>query len=117
MGKKGTKKSDPVTANFAFTFLEAKETGVKAGKKVHIQWKRGEKKENHGQTEEFEVGKEGSAKLHKSVTIKATLLPDGDKYEAKYLSIALREVRFSHHTSQSTIPLFHLHLRNAYKTQ
>ena len=96
MGKKGTKKSDPVTANFAFTFLEARETGVKLGKKVHIQWKRGEKKENHGQTEEFDVTKDGAVKFNKSVTIKATLLPDGDKYEAKYLSIALRDVRHLH---------------------
>ena len=94
MGKKGVKKSDPVTANFVFTFLEARDTGVKAGKKVTIQWKRGEKKENHGNTDEVEVGKDGAVKIHKSCTLKTTISPDGDKYEAKYLSIALREVRF-----------------------
>jgi len=94
MGKKGVKKSDPVTANFAFTFLVARETGLKAGKKVTIQWKRGEKKENHGQTEEVEVGSDGTAKFNKSCTLKTTIAPDGDKYEPKYLSIALREVRF-----------------------
>lgn len=91
--KKGSKKKEPVTANFAFTFLEARETGVKAGKKVHIQYKRGEKKENHGQTEEVDVDKEGNAKFNKSVSFKVTISPDGDKYETKYLSISLRDVR------------------------
>lgn len=91
MGKKGVKKTDPVTANFTFTFLEARETGVKAGKKVVIQWKRGEKKENHGHTDEVEVGKDGLAKFNKSCTLKTTIAPDGDKYEPKYLSISLRE--------------------------
>lgn len=95
MGKKGVKKTDPVTANFTFTFLEARETGVKAGKKVVIQWKRGEKKENHGHTDEVEVGKDGLAKFNKSCTLKTTIAPDGDKYEPKYLSISLREVRLS----------------------
>ena len=95
MGKKGVKKTDPVTANFTFTFLEARETGVKAGKKVVVQWKRGEKKENHGHTDEVEVGKDGLAKFNKSCTLKTTIAPDGDKYEPKYLSISLREVRLS----------------------
>lgn len=94
MGKKGAKKSDPVTANFVFTFLVARETGLKTGKKVAIQWKRGEKKENHGQTEDVDVGSDGSAKFNKSCTLKTTILPDGEKYESKYLSLSLREVRF-----------------------
>lgn len=91
--KKGSKKKDPVTANFAFTFLEARETGLKSGRKVHIQYKRGEKKENHGQTDEVDVGKDGNAKFNKSVSFKVTIAPDGDKYESKFLSLSLREVR------------------------
>lgn len=93
MGKKTAKKTDPVTAKFTFTFLEARETGLKSGKKVTIQWKRGEKKENHGHTDEVDVGSDGNAKFNKSCTLKTTIAPDGDKYEAKYLSLALREVR------------------------
>lgn len=93
MGKKTAKKTEPVTAKFVFTFLEARETGLKAGKKVSVQWKRGEKKENHGHTEEVDVGSDGTAKINKSCTLRTTIAPDGDKWESKYLSLSLREVR------------------------
>lgn len=89
--KKG--KKDTVTAEFTFTFLTLDDSSLKPGKTVQIQWKRGEKKENHGHTPDVEVGARGIAKFNTGVTLKSTLAPEGDKYEPKYMSISVKEVR------------------------
>lgn len=92
--KKFSKKGESITSIFTFTFLQARETSLKPGKKVHLKWKRGEKKENHGNTDDFEVSEGGNIKFNKSASFKTTILKEGEKYESKFLSISLKQVCF-----------------------
>lgn len=87
------RKGETVKAKFTFTFHRIDSATSRKGTKAYIQWKRGKKKSNQGKTEIFEIAEDGIAKIAQDISFECTLMKHKEKYEEKYLSIAVKDVR------------------------
>lgn len=86
------RKGETVKAKFSFTFLRIDDASSRKGSKYYIQWKRGKKKNNQGKTNVFTISEDGTAKIDQTISFECTLLKHKEKYEEKYISIAIKDV-------------------------
>lgn len=88
------RKEEILSAQVSITFLRLENVSVKSNTKYYIQWKRGSKKENQGKLKPFDVttGRD-RYDINETIEFQSTFAKRGKKYDEKYISIALKDVR------------------------